>query len=574
MLELVVAMTVLAIVAGIGYTGLSSITKNQDVSLARGDLYIVREAQRRYAALHDEYTPDPSSLAGLPSSIAVTSQESLARGTVSLAVGADGTLALATLAQSQCLTLRVPPLIGAVGDTSEVAGTLPITSLCDARSALATGTYALTPGAPSDTPFYLVASRFSTGAQVFSNSGRAKASLDAVLGATTDASTDDPTYLPHSGQQYLYFPGDSNVQNKVATTDSAALSVTGDLDLRACVTPSTWTSTQVLLDKNGAYKLSLTESGAVALTMGTTAGATTFTSSAPVSFIQGQAGCVRVLFDTNMGSGTQATFSTSANGGVWSSLGVAQSLSPSRTITDTSTELTVGSNGIFKGNVHSIEVRSGEALTLVGSLYATGCSQSSCITTTGQTWNITRAESGPTVVVVDRDMFLFDGVDDFMWAPDNSFLEFGPADSTTVVLVVRTHSLDVAAKTFMSKGANSAPTYNGWFVTSTSGTFSLNMSDGSGIAKNSPPTPTYTPGDLLTVAFTRSGSTTSTQASVGLRTSASQNTSLFSTVANNDPLWFGRSPSGYSSFELVGAAFYQRALSLPEIKSVAATLAP
>jgi hypothetical protein len=166
------------------------------------------------------------------------------------------------------------------------------------------------------------------------------------------------------------------------------------------------------------------------------------------------------------------------------------------------------------------------------------------------------------VVVVDRDLFLFDGVNDFMWAPDNSFLEFGPADSTTVVLVVRTHSLDVTAKTFMSKGANSAPTYNGWSVTSTSGTFSLNMSDGSGIAKNSPPTPTYTPGDLLTVA------------SVGLRTSASQNTTLFSTVANNDPLWFGRSPSGYSSFELVGAAFYQRALSLPEIKSVAATLAP
>jgi type II secretory pathway pseudopilin PulG len=574
MLELVVAMTVLAIVAGIGYTGLSSITKNQDVSLARGDLYIVREAQRRYAALHDAYTPDPSSLAGLPSSIAVTSQESLARGTVSLAVGADGTLALATIAQSQCLTLRVPPLIGALGDTSEVAGTLPSTSLCDARSVLATGTYALTPGAPSDTPFYLVASRFSTGAQVVSNSGRAKSSLDVVLGSTTDASTDDPTYLPHSGQQYLYFPGDSNVQNKVATTDSAALSVTGDLDLRVCVTPSTWTLTQVLLDKNGSYKLSLTESGAVALTMGTTAGATTFTSSAPVSFIQGQSGCVRVLFDTNTGSGTQATFFTSANGGVWSSLGVAQSLSPSRTITDTSTELTVGSNGTFKGNMQSLEIRSGEALTLVGSLYATGCSQSSCITTTGQTWNITRATSGPTVVVVDRDLFLFDGVDDFMWAPDNAFLEFGPTDSTTVVLVVRTHSLDVASKTFMSKRANSTPTYNGWAVTSTSGTFSLNMSDGSGAAKNSPPTPTYTPGDLLTVAFTRSGSTTSTQASLGLRTSAAQDRALFSTVANNDPLWFGRAPSGYSSFELVGAAFYQRALSLPEIKSVAATLAP
>lgn len=574
MLELVVAMTVLAIVAGIGYTGLSSITKNQDVSLARGDLYIVRETQRRYAALHDQYTPDPSALAGLPSSISVTSQESLTRGIVSLAVGADGTLALATLAQSQCLTLRVPPLIGALGDASEVSGTLPSTSLCDARSVLASGTYARTPGAPSDTPFYLVASRFSTGAQVFSNSGRAKSSLDAVLGATTGAATDDPTYLPHSGQQYLYLPGDSNVTNRVATPDSAALSVTGDLDLRVCVMPSTWTLAQVLLEKAGAYKLSLTSSGAVALVMGTTAGTTTFTSSASVSFIQGQAGCVRVWFDTNTGTGSQATFYTSANGGIWSSLGVVQTLSPSRTITDTSTELILSSDATFKGNVQSLEVRSGDALTLVGSMYATGCSQVSCITTTGQTWTVTRSTSGPTVAVVDRDMFLFDGVDDFMWVPDNSFLEFGPSDSATVVLVVRTHSLNTVAKTFMSKRSNSAATYNGWAVTASSGTFSLNMSDGSGTAKDSPATPTYTPGDLITIAFTRSGSTTLTQASLGLSTSTAQNRILSASVANNDPLWIGRSPAGYAPFELVGAAFYQRALSLPEIKSVAATLAP
>jgi prepilin-type N-terminal cleavage/methylation domain-containing protein len=574
MLELVVAMAVLAIVAGIGYTGLSSITKNQDVSLARGDLYIVREAQRRYAALHDEYTPDPSALAGLPASISATSQESLTRGTVSLAVGADGTLALATVAQSQCLTLKVPPLIGALGDASEVSGTLPSTSLCDARSVLATGTYALTPGAPSDTPFYLTASRFSTGTQVFSNSGRAKASLDAVLGATTDASTDDPTYLPHSGQQYLYLPGDSNVANKIATSDSAALSVTGDLDLRVCATPSIWSSTQVLLDKTGAYKLSLTASGAVALVMGTTAGATTLTSSSSVPFIQGQSGCVRVWFDTNTGTGSQATFYTSANGGVWSSLGVAQTLSPSRTITDTSTELAVSPDATFKGSMQSIEVRSGEALTLVGSLYATGCSQSSCITTTGQTWTITRATSGPTVVVVDRDIFLFDGVDDFMWAPDNSFLEFGPTDSATVVLVVRTHSSFAAAKTLLSKRANAASTYNGWAVTASSSTFALNMTDGSGTSKDSPASPTYTPGDLVTVAFTRSGATSATQASLGLRTSAAQNRTLTASVANNDPLWIGRSPAGYAPFELVGVAFYQRALSLPEIKSVAATLAP
>jgi type II secretory pathway pseudopilin PulG len=561
MLELVVAMTVLAIVAGISYTGLSSITKNQDVSLARGDLYIVREAQRRYAALHDEYTPDPSALAGLPASISATSQESLTRGTVSLAVGADGTLALATVAQSQCLTLKVPPLIGALGDASEVASTLPSTSLCDARSVLATGTYALTPGAPSDTPFYLAASRFSTGTQVFSNSGRAKSSLDVVLGATTDASTDDPTYLAHNGQQYLYLPGDSNVANKIATPDSAALSVTGDLDLRVCMTPSTWSSTQVLLDKSGAYKLSLTASGAVALVMGTTSGTTTLTSSASVSFIQGQ-------------SGSQATFYTSANGGVWSSLGVAQTLSPSRTITDTSTELAVSPDATFKGSMQSLEVRSGEALTLVGSLYATGCSQSSCITTTGQTWTITRATSGPTVVVVDRDMFLFDGVDDFMWAPDNSFLEFGPTDSATVVLVVRTHSSFAAAKTFLSKRANAASTYNGWALTASSSTFALNMSDGSGTSKDSPATPTYTPGDLVTVAFTRSGATSATQASLGLRTSAAQNRTLVASVANNDPLWIGRSPAGYAPFELIGVAFYQRTLSLPEIKSVAATLAP
>ena len=52
-----------------------------------------------------------------------------------------------------------------------------------------------------------------------------------VLGGTASASTNDPLRLPYDGEKYVRLPGTAG--NYISTPDSAALDITGDIDIRA-----------------------------------------------------------------------------------------------------------------------------------------------------------------------------------------------------------------------------------------------------------------------------------------------------------------------------------------------------
>lgn len=133
--------------------------------------------------------------------------------------------------------------------------------------------------------------------------------------------------------------------NYASTPDSAALSVTGDLDIRVRVLLDDWTPSAVnsLVSKyvtgtnNRSYRFYISAAGNLVLTWSTDgSGSVSASSSGPTGFTNGRAKWVRVTLDGNNGSNQYvATFYTSDDGENWTQFGSA--------VTNTATS-------IFDGN--------------------------------------------------------------------------------------------------------------------------------------------------------------------------------------------------------------------------------
>lgn len=173
----------------------------------------------------------------------------------------------------------------------------------------------------------------------------------------------------------LYLPGTSG--NCVSAPDSAGLSVTGDLDLRLCVTRD-WSGTaaiepliykydsaqvswRFLLDGTGTPVLAWNDSGGSAKTRPASTALPTGTAKL----------WVRVTLDVDNGAGNHTVkFYTSADGTTWTQLGTDSVGAGTTTIADTTATVDIGGNTAtnvwLDGLIHSAEIRSGIDGTVVG----------------------------------------------------------------------------------------------------------------------------------------------------------------------------------------------------------------
>lgn len=190
-----------------------------------------------------------------------------------------------------------------------------------------------------------------------------------VDGAVTDAKL----AVKKAPRTALWLPGTSG--NSVSCPDSAALSITGDIDLRWYGSLDDWTpaTTMALIGKdNGAsqrsYFYAIMASGVVRLYISTTGTSwTSVDSTASVPVSDGAAIWVRVTRASATGA---VMFYTSTDGATWTQLGSAVSTSAGA-IFDSSTALSVGtydgSSWWLRGRVFRAEVRNGINGTVVAS---------------------------------------------------------------------------------------------------------------------------------------------------------------------------------------------------------------
>lgn len=196
---------------------------------------------------------------------------------------------------------------------------------------------------------------------------------------------------------------------QASTADNAALDITGDIDVRADLTPSQWGGTTEsgewdVMGKWGgllqvSWGLFISDAGAIRLEWSPD-GITMLrdTSTRPVSFAPGQRGAVRATLDVNNGAAGHTTtfYVASTLAGPWTQLGDPVVTAGTTSIFNSTASLQVGNITVLASEdigreYHSIEVRSG----IGGSAVANPnfAAQASGVTgftdAAGRSWSIT-----------------------------------------------------------------------------------------------------------------------------------------------------------------------------------------
>lgn len=182
-------------------------------------------------------------------------------------------------------------------------------------------------------------------------------------------------------------------------------------------------------------------------------------------------------------------------------------------------------------------------------------------------WTLNRSASGRKLAVVDRPLFLF-GTDDYLEVADQDDLDFGAADSFTVVVAMRlynvsTTSVVIAKRTSISGVAGSI----GWILTCSTGQVpTFRIDDGTAIELTSGPG--IVAGTQTSLAYVRSVSLDTIVAYTQAVAGASNPDATAGSFTNTDPLRIGRlsgAGTSYADMEFIAAAIVRRALSDSEV---------
>ncbi|MDF5758624.1 hypothetical protein [Spongiactinospora sp. TRM90649] len=175
------------------------------------------------------------------------------------------------------------------------------------------------------------------------------------------------------GATYLELPGAAG--DRATTPDNAAVSITGDIDIRIDATFGSWRAATDLAGKylttgdQRSWVLSIDDAGYVELAWSTTgalAGILSRTSTWPVPAPGSGRQAVRATLDVNNGSGghTVAFYTGPSVAGPWTQLGISVVTAGTTSIFDSSAAVEVGDlvgrdTAGIAGRVHAFELRAG-----------------------------------------------------------------------------------------------------------------------------------------------------------------------------------------------------------------------
>jgi len=295
---------------------------------------------------------------------------------------------------------------------------------------------------------------------------------------------DDPLLLPYEGEPYLYLPG-ASFDNNASTPDTAASSVTGDLEIIARIKPGQWSSgiEQAIYSKHGSssgsYYFALRGTGAllVYLNDGTTNNFPFSTVSTDTVFTDGEAGWVRVTADLDNGAGNyEVKFFTApdqvAIPSSWTQLGATKTGPAISALADTADDVFIGRRGdgarLYEGTIYRAQLYDGINGTLVADFNLADSSephQAFVSSTTGESWTINRSSTGAKAAIVDRTLVLMDGQSaTSMEILDGPDLDLEESEPYTAAIFFRIHHDDGSDGALMAKRWNRDGTDNvpGW----------------------------------------------------------------------------------------------------------------
>jgi hypothetical protein len=283
-----------------------------------------------------------------------------------------------------------------------------------------------------------------SGAQTVPNLGTGGTALDATLGSTGGADTNDPTWL--EGTPALYVPGGSG--NTPTVAHSSGLDITGDVDIAVWVAVPDWSpAANVFLlrkgNSNTNHTYSLQANTAGGLSFAYSDGTSRLVLSSTTSGLTDGTGywvrATKRASDQKVKFYTSTDPSSTAWGSItWTQVGTDRTIAGSGTAAGNTIDLLLGgsSTTALEGSYRRVIVRNGfdgAGSTVLDVDTATGLTSGDATTitaTTGTDVTINRAASGRKTVAVVEEVFLL-GVDDYI---DSA------ATGTSQIIVNRTWS--------------------------------------------------------------------------------------------------------------------------------------
>lgn len=421
---------------------------------------------------------------------------------------------------------------------------------------------------------------YSNAGQTATNLGTGGTALNATLGSTASADSNDPLWLANENQPYVYLPGVAN--NSLSAPDSAALDITGDIDLRVHLAADDWTpaANGGLLGKwdggTTSYLMWINTSGAPVFYWADAAGVVSAeAATASVPFTDGNAGWVRVTFDVDNGASQRVLqFFTSTDGVTWTQLGSTITRAGTTSIRAGTALMKVGevSGTRMAGKFYRAQVLNGIDGTVVFDANMSVLTSSTQTTFTESSSNaatvtVNRSTSGrKTVLVIRQPVWLF-GTDDYMEIPDNANLDFGGSASFTVLAVIRQANNLVSFARIVSKESATA----GWTMLNNAASRQyINITDGTNTQNTSTIAPAYTVLSMSLISSVVDLVGKSLIQGVNTTTATTTYTANVGSLENASVLRIGRQSNGtsYIDMELAAVAIFRRILTAAELQQI------
>ena len=393
--------------------------------------------------------------------------------------------------------------------------------------------------------------------------------------AANAVDTNDPLFLPWTGENYVQTPGASN--NFPYVLDSAELRASTEIEVVARYRPGSLAGphgivsrSDVVANRSFEWRTS-SDTFMVELSLdGTTVVA--FNPVAPTGMTVGSWYWVKFTWRASDGLVCFYTQSDQSDEPTSWNLHSSGTIAIANIFSGTSF-LSVGARAATSANALSSFKRTILRTNIGGSAvldidFTKNTSQTSFVCTTGQTVTINRATSGRKTVVVTRPVWLF-GTDDYLKISDNALLDFNSTDPFTVVALTRDWGTAVTVRGLINKGVGPTSTQRNWSLYNYGTTTFLEIDDAA--------VRSYTSRPLVAGAFNcavgvRDIALDQVRLSQGGSTATATDITT-STLENSVSVVIGATnEGGGSSFdgEVFAVAVFRRALTPAEIAQIVA----
>ena len=388
---------------------------------------------------------------------------------------------------------------------------------------------------------------------------------------------------------YLYLPGINS--NQATASDSPALDITGDIDVRVKVSADDWTPAAVsnfigkwqVTGNQRSWRFSLNTNGGIFAEWSADGTAVISHFIGSIGITDGVTKWVRWTLDVNNGaSGNDSKFFTSDDGLTWTQVGATQTTAGVTSIYNSTAALEVGAIGgqnTLRGKFFRAQVLNGIGGTVAfdanfeGSI--TSLTQASFTESSSNAATVTINRSGSTfrsAGVIDAG-YLYPGATNTFSNSTIDYLNFGATDSYTLIGIVRywnTMSANrvIVGKVFSSNG-------DGYSISFTPNSFApAAMLDDGILTGLTQVTTAVTAGQLATITGSVNRSTQLITAYLNNGSGSSSSTSTRGAapyITQAFPLRIGaynESTSFNTDMEFIAAAVFRSVLTAKNISDI------